>query len=193
MIGRENPRFLFGGFFSVALVLALVAALVVTGCSDDDAAAPASSSEARLVKVVGQHNIVRFSGNVYGVPHGIPIDWQKDDLNKVPGMIVGNSVEGVEKFINSLPPKNTSVPSSPNAILVKVIGRYNIVKFNDNVYGAPHGAAIDWDKDDLKKIDGMIVGSSVFGVQASVVGCLIGEKVSRFGSKVSGWFGGKKS
>lgn len=191
MISSVRP-WLFGRLSPLALVFAFAASLLLAGCSDDEDATTPSVSEARLIKVVGEHNIVRFNGSVYGVPHGIPIDWHKDDLSKVPGMIVGASVEVVEKSIRSLPPKVSSAPSSPNAMLVKVIGRYNIVKFNDNVYGAPHGVAIDWDRDDLSKVDGMIVGSSVFGVQVSVIGRLLGEKVSRLGGKVSGWFGAKQ-
>jgi hypothetical protein len=179
-----KTRFLFGGLASIALVITIAAALAITRCSDEEGTT-GNSSDARLVKVVGHYNIVKFNGNVYGVPHGVAIDWEKDDLKKVDGMIVGTSVDLVEKSIRSLPPPKASVGASPDAHLIKVVGHYNIVKFNGNVYGAPHGVAIDWEKDDLKKVDGMIIGSSVVLVQVSIVGRLMSEKVSRLIKKVS--------
>ena len=148
----KNPQFLFRGLASVVPVIAITAVLVLAGCSDQEA-----SPGARLVTVVGHYNIVKFNGNVYGVPHGVDVDWPKDDLEKMAGMITGSSVDLVEKSIRNLPPQE----ASPGARLVKEVGHYNIVKFNKVVYGVPHGIAVDWPKDDLKKVAGMITGSSV--------------------------------
>lgn len=164
------------------LVLAFVATLAMTGCADDSDAPEAPG--ARLVTTIGRHNVVKFGGYVYGVPHGVAVDWQKDDLKKVPGMIIDTSVDNVEKTIRGLPVQNEKsaappVTAAPEATLVTTIGRYNIVKFKDHVYGTPHGVAIDWQKDDLTKVDGMVVGSSVVLVKISVIGRQVGEKVSR--------------
>lgn len=195
MVISKKPRFLFGRLASIALVIAIAAALAMTGCSDEEAATGASS-DARLVKVVGRYNIVKFSGVVYGVPHGVPIDWKKDALEKVPGMIVGPSVDHVEKSIKNLPYQKEPIEAAPTggvlaeASLVTVIGHYNIVKFNGNVYGVPHGIAIDWHKDDLSKVEGMIVGSSVALVEISVIGRLISEKLSRLAERTSRLIGG---
>ncbi len=183
----KNHNFYSRGFASVTLMIAIAATLVMTGCSDQEEAA-GDLSDARLIKVVGHYNIVKFNGNVYGVPHGVPINWQKDDLKKVSGMIVDSSVDRVEKSIRSLPHQEgptgsasgTPSPGAPaEATLVTVIGHYNIVKFNGYVYGAPHGVAIDWHKDDLPKVNGMIVGTSVILVEISVIGRQISEKLSR--------------
>ena len=66
----------------IALVIAIAAALAITGCSDEEGTT-GNSSDARLIKVVGHYNIVKFNGNVYGASHGVAIDWEKDDLKKM--------------------------------------------------------------------------------------------------------------
>lgn len=164
--------------FLVILAFSFATTLAMTGCSDDEETA-SEMPGARLVNTIGHYNVVKFNGSVYGVPHGVSIDWQKDDLKKVPGMIIESSVDKVEQSIRSLPSQNepASLPSS--AKLIKVVGRYNIVTFNDKVYGAPHGVAINWEKDDLQKVNGMIIGSSVIGVQTSIYGRRISEKLAR--------------
>ena len=48
-----------------------------------------------------------------------------------------------------------------------------------SVYGVPQGVAVDWQKDDLSKVDGIVSGSSVTLVKISVIGRVIGDKVSR--------------
>ena len=184
----KKSSFLFGGLASTALVIVLAATLAMTGCSDEEAAT-GNSSDARLVKTVGHYNIVKFNGNVYGAPHGVAIDWRKDDLKKVPGMVAGVSVDAVEKSIRSLPPQEASL----DARLIRVIGHYNVVKFDGKVYGAPHGVVIDWRKDDLEKVPGMIVGTSVVTVEMSIIGRLVSEKVSRLIEKLSHVTGRKTS
>lgn len=148
-------------------------------------AAQEPSAAPELVKVVGRYNIVKYNGAVYGAPHGIEIDWKNGDLKNIPGMIVESSVEKAEQTIANMPSQQEpSVAATP--ILVSVIGQYNIVEFNGNVYGAPHGVDIDWHKDDLPNIKGMVVGSSVIMVEISVIGRQISDKVSQ-------WIGAKKS
>ncbi len=148
-------------------------------------AAQEPNVDPELVKVVGRYNIVKYNGAVYGAPQGIDINWQKDDLKNIPGMVVEASVDKAEEIINSiLSQQESSIAATPT--MVAEIGRYNIIKFNGNVYGAPQGIEIDWHKDDLSKVDGMIVGSSVILVEISAIGRQISDKVSK-------WTGFKKS
>ncbi len=187
MAVHREPRFLFAGLALAVCVMAM-AAPTLTGCSDQERAAGVSS-DPRLIKTIGHYNVVKFNGGVYGVPHGVTVNWQKDDLKKVPEMIAGVSVDVVEKSIRSLPVPETS----SDAHLITVIGHYNVVKFNGKVYGAPHGVAIDWPKDDLEKVPGMIVGTSVVIVEMSIIGRLVSEKISRLTAKLSHVTGGKTS
>ncbi len=150
----------------------------------DSSAASPVAPQASLAKTVDRYNIVNYSGKFYGVPHGVALDWKKDDLAKVPGKVIDTSVEKVEQTIRSLPGKDEKSAALPGtaaseASLVTTIGRYNIVKYNDNVYGVPQGVAVDWQKDDLSKVDGIVSGSSVTLVKISVIGRVIGDKVSR--------------
>ena len=114
MTTSKNPQPLFRGLASVAFVIVITAVLVMAGCSDQEGTTGASSG-ARLVKEVGHYNIVKFNKVIYGVPHGIEVDWPKDDLEKVVGMITGSSVDLVEKSIRSLPPPQEA------SILEKVV------------------------------------------------------------------------
>lgn len=54
-----------------------------------------------LVKVVGHYNIVNFNGQFYGIPQGQRVDWQKDNLAAIPGMIIAASPEQAEQSIEA--------------------------------------------------------------------------------------------
>jgi hypothetical protein len=53
----------------------------------------------RLVRATKNFNIVAFDSRYYGVPQGINIDWQRDDLSAIPRVVIGESVEQVESAI----------------------------------------------------------------------------------------------
>ena len=55
-----------------------------------------------LVKVVGHYNIVNFNGQFYGIPQGQSVNWQKDNLETIPGMVVAASAEHAEKSIEAI-------------------------------------------------------------------------------------------
>ena len=55
-----------------------------------------------LVKVVGHYNIVNFNGQFYGIPQGQSVNWQKDNLETIPGMVIAASAEHVEKSIEAI-------------------------------------------------------------------------------------------
>ena len=52
-----------------------------------------------LVKEVGQYNIVAFNGKFYGIPQGIAVNWQRDDLLAIRGMLVNATAENTEQLI----------------------------------------------------------------------------------------------
>lgn len=52
-----------------------------------------------LVKEVGQYNIVAFNGKFYGIPQGIAVNWQRDDLLAIRGMLVSATAENTEQLI----------------------------------------------------------------------------------------------
>lgn len=52
-----------------------------------------------LIKEVGRYNIVAFNGKFYGIPQGIAVNWQKDDLLTIRGMLVSTTAENTEQLI----------------------------------------------------------------------------------------------
>lgn len=52
-----------------------------------------------LIKEVGRYNIVVFNGKFYGIPQGIAVNWQKDDLLAIRGMLVSTTAENTEQLI----------------------------------------------------------------------------------------------
>ena len=55
----------------------------------------------KLVKSFLNYNIVTYNGYVYGVPHGLWVDWFNDDLKKIKGMIVGKKVlDGLKEILD---------------------------------------------------------------------------------------------
>lgn len=111
----------------------------------------------QLVNVVTNYNIVRLDKTFYGVLQGTPVDWNRDDLENIPGMVVGKTEEEVAGIVRKL---KARLPPH----LVGVVGRYNIVSFDDKYYGVPQGIAVNFEKDDLTKIPGMVVD----GTEAAV-------------------------
>ena len=48
------------------------------------------------------------------------------------------------------------------------VGRYNIIKYDDKFYGVPLGAPVDWTKDYLTEVPGMIIDASVEKVELAI-------------------------
>jgi uncharacterized protein YprB with RNaseH-like and TPR domain len=62
-----------------------------------------------LIKEVEHNNVVAFNGKVYGIPQDIAVNWQKDDLLTIRGMLVSTTAENTEQLIL------TSLKNVPNA------------------------------------------------------------------------------
>ncbi|BFU90074.1 MAG: hypothetical protein NTAFB01_12610 [Nitrospira sp.] len=52
-----------------------------------------------LIKEVGRYNIVAFNGKFYGIPQDVAVNWQKDDLLTIRGMLVSTTAENTEQLI----------------------------------------------------------------------------------------------
>lgn len=51
------------------------------------------------IQVVSHYNIVKFKGKFYACPHGQEINWEKDDVVKIPGVLVADSQDNVIAMI----------------------------------------------------------------------------------------------
>ncbi len=76
--------------------------------------------------------------------------------------VEGIAVEGEDFSIISVVTKN----AQPE--LLWTIGSYNIVKFDGQYYGVPHGASVDWESGGIAAIAGMLVGEHVSDLVAMI-------------------------
>jgi hypothetical protein len=56
----------------------------------------------RLIEVLDGHNIVGWRMRFWGIPHGIPIDWDRQDPASVAGVIVASDLETVRQAIRAV-------------------------------------------------------------------------------------------
>jgi peptidoglycan/LPS O-acetylase OafA/YrhL len=150
--GAKALRILAVSVVSVSLLL------VLTGLSQPHVK---SNPVPMLVKEINHYNIVKLGDKVYGVPQGTAVDWLGDDLERTPGLLVGHTVEEVGGRA-----RNVKVRLPP--LLVSVVGHYNIVSFDGRYYGAPQGVAVNFEKDDLTRIPGMVVGETEDAVRKAI-------------------------
>ena len=79
--------------YSLSAVPVLLFLLVISRPTTEASPVP------HLVKEVGRYNIVAFDGKFYGIPQGIAVNWQKDDLLAIRGMLVSATAENTEQLI----------------------------------------------------------------------------------------------
>lgn len=51
-----------------------------------------------LIKSINNKNIVKYGDDYYIVPHGVPVDWRKDDLMSLPGMKRADDLESADEI-----------------------------------------------------------------------------------------------
>lgn len=61
------------------------------------------SSEPILLEVVGHYNIVQFKGDFFAIPHGVGVNWEKDKVASLPGVLVASSQAGVVALLPKTP------------------------------------------------------------------------------------------
>lgn len=116
----------------------------------------------RLVQVVGAYNIISFRGKYFAIPHGVAVDWSKDDVSVLSGVVFGDTLDVVREGVAKL------APHLSNPQLLQVAGAYNIVAFRDKYFAVPHGVAVDWFKDDVPGLPGVVVGDTLDVVRERV-------------------------
>jgi len=52
-----------------------------------------------LVNVVGKFNIVRYKGQYFAIPHGQSVDWDKDNVSKLPGVLTASSQDEMRAML----------------------------------------------------------------------------------------------
>lgn len=119
------------------------------------------------------HNVVKYDGMFYGLPHGMAVDWENDDVPSMPNVILAQSVKEVVDQIES---RSRTVHAQPAAraannqratgpageasqvpILLATMDGYNIVTYEGWIYGIPHALGpLDLTEVDLIGMAGVI-------------------------------------
>jgi hypothetical protein len=103
-----------------------------------------------LMWTMDGYNIVKYDGAFYGLPHGVAIDWETDDVASAPGVFVAATVKSVvgmieaqTSAISASTPGRRAVGRASGAggdaahvpILLGSLEGYNIIAYEGWVYG----------------------------------------------------------
>jgi hypothetical protein len=126
-----------------------------------------------LMWTIGNYNLVKFDGKFYGLPHGLPIDWDNADVGSLPGVFVGKTIRDVVQHIevamaqpvpassgNGAPTTRATGPAGESTgapVLLGTLEGYNVVSYEGWIYGIPQSAGqIDLTETDVMEMDGVI-------------------------------------
>ncbi|MBC8509424.1 MAG: hypothetical protein H8D34_31625 [Chloroflexi bacterium] len=85
------------------LLVTTIFILTLSACYDVQAKSKTATSSAQVesvsngdsvpiqIRVVGHYNIVKFKGAFYACPHGQEVNWEIDNVAKLPGVFVADS------------------------------------------------------------------------------------------------------
>ena len=124
-----------------------------------------------LMWTIDKFNLVKFDGMFYGLPQGVPIDWDSGDVASIPGVLVGRTIKEVVSTIESRTqakvqeeargPVSQAASSVAEVakvpILLGVIEGYNVVSYEGWVYGLPQELGpVDLTEVDVMEMSGVI-------------------------------------
>jgi len=125
-----------------------------------------------LMWAVNDYNLVRFDGRFYGIPHGVPVDWDEGDIASIPGVLQGHSIREVVALIERVSGRkaasragqaaasHASGPAgetSATPVQLGVLEDHDIISYEGWVYGIPRAlGAIDLTEVDAMELPGVI-------------------------------------
>ncbi|MGD9536744.1 MAG: radical SAM protein [Alphaproteobacteria bacterium] len=132
-------------------------------------------AQPELMRVFGNYNIVRFDGVYYGMPHGVSVDWTRDDAGSIAGVITGRSAKvvvdeiamrrGLSVGSSSASPNDTDTTAgrgpageiSKSPVLVRSLPDYDILSYEGWIYGIPKSLGdIDLTELDVMEMPGVV-------------------------------------
>lgn len=140
-----------------------------------------------LLWTIENYNLVKFDGMFYGLPHGVPVDWDAGDTASLPGVFVGRTIQEVLSMIESTSQTKiqpaTAAPESKATgpagkattlpVLVGALEGYNIVSYEGWIYGIPQALG----PLDLTEVDAMELPGVIRDVSRDVVESEVLERV----------------
>lgn len=125
-----------------------------------------------LMWAIENYNLVKFNGMFYGLPHGVPIDWEAGDVASIPGVFTGRTVQEVVALIESTfkhkvqaaaaqgPGSRATGPASEASAAPMLLGSLegcNIVSYEGWIYGIPQElGSVDLTEVDVMGLPGVI-------------------------------------
>jgi hypothetical protein len=98
------------------------------------------------------YNVVKYDGVFFGLPHGVPIDWEADDVASIPGVFTAKTVKAVVNTIESKMQTGGAVQATHATrsqaigpageatrvpVLLGSLEGYNVITYEGWVYGIP--------------------------------------------------------
>ena len=141
-------------------ILRVGAGMVMTGCVAIAAGVgiastmePASATVLPyLVGAAHGYNIVQMGKDWYAIPIGVPANLTRDKPATIPGLLAAGTQEQILGLAATHPVQ------SREPVLVATVGNFNVVEFRDRWYAIPHGLPVDWAKDNVERLPGVLSG-----------------------------------
>lgn len=143
-----------------------------------------------LLWSVGRYNLVRFDGAYFGIPLGVPVDWDDAEVGSVPGVLAGRSIREVVAAIEQAsgarskahaardPAAHASGQAGPVEsvpVQLGIVADHRIVSYEGWIYGIPLSlGAID-----LAEVDAMELPGVIRDVSRDVVENEVHERAHR--------------
>jgi hypothetical protein len=102
-----------------------------------------------LMWTMDGYNVVKYDGTFYGLPHGVAVDWEHDDVGSRAGVFAAATVRSVVGMIEAKTARSRDSSAGPSAgrgsgaggeaahvpILLGSLEGYNIIAYEGWVYG----------------------------------------------------------
>jgi radical SAM superfamily enzyme YgiQ (UPF0313 family) len=144
----------------------------VTGTDFFIVSAVTKNAVPELMWTIENYNVVKFDGMFYGLPHGVPVDWEAGDVASIPGVFTGRTVQEVVSIIESnfkgkvqdacarAPAVRAIGPAGEATTVPLLLGSiegHNIVSYEGWIYGIPQSLGpVDLTEVDVMKMPGVI-------------------------------------
>ena len=105
------------------------------------------------------YNIVLYNSRIFGFPQGLKPNYRDPNLGKTKGVLSGDSVRAVISAVEEIP-KNENLGLRAPRLVAEGYKGYNIVAFNDKVFGFPQEFSPDYEDPDLAQRPGVLIGKT---------------------------------
>jgi radical SAM superfamily enzyme YgiQ (UPF0313 family) len=125
-----------------------------------------------LLWAINDYNLVKFDGRFYGIPHGVPVDWDESDIASIPGVLHGRSIREAVALVERVSGKQVAArtdragasrasgpagETSSTPVQLGVLEDHDLISYEGWVYGIPRAlGAIDLTEVDVMELPGVI-------------------------------------